>query len=41
MDSYYLSTSPNLEQMKTMLEQAFTEDYYRNTFLHSDQGWQY
>ena len=39
--AFNLSTSPNLEQMKTMLEQAFTEDYYRNTFLHSDQGWQY
>ena len=24
-----------------MLEQAFTEKYYKNTILHSDQGWQY
>ena len=24
-----------------MLEQAFTEKYYENTILHSDQGWQY
>ncbi|WP_129559159.1 IS3 family transposase [Streptococcus pneumoniae] len=39
--SYNLSTSPNLEQVKTMLEQAFTENYYENTILHSDQGWQY
>ena len=39
--SYNLSTSPNLVQMKAMLEQAFTENYYENTILHSDQGWQY
>ncbi len=39
--SYNLSTSPNLEQVKRMLEQAFTEKYYENTILHSDQGWQY
>ena len=36
-----LSTSPNLAQVKMMLEQAFTEKYYENTILHSDQGWQY
>ena len=24
-----------------MLEQAFTEEHYENTILHSDQGWQY
>ena len=35
------TTSPNLEQVKVMLEQAFTEKYYENTSLHSDQGWQY
>ena len=35
------TTSPNLEQVKVMLEQAFTEKYYENTILHSDQGWQY
>ncbi len=34
-------SSPNLKQLKTVLEQAFTRDYYGNTFLHSDQGWQY
>ena len=39
--SYSLSTSPNLVQMKAMLEQAFTENHYENTILHSDQGWQY
>ena len=36
-----LSTSPNLAQVKMMLEQAFKEKYYENTNLHSDQGWQY
>ena len=35
------TTSPNLEQVKVMLEQAFTEKYYENTILHSDQDWQY
>ncbi len=39
--AYNLSTSPNLEQGKAMLEQAFTEKHYENTILHSDQGWQY
>ena len=39
--AYHLSTSPNLEQVKAMLEQAFTEKYYEKTILHSDQGWQY
>ncbi|HEW1008555.1 TPA: transposase family protein, partial [Streptococcus pneumoniae] len=39
--AYNLSTSPNLEQVKSMLEQAFTEKHYENTILHSDQGWQY
>ena len=39
--AYNLSTSPNLEQVKTMLEQAFTDKHYENTTLHSDQGWQY
>ena len=39
--AYDLSCSPNLEQVKAMLEQAFTEKYYENTSLHSDQGWQY
>ena len=39
--AYNLSTSPNLAQVKTMLEQVFTEEHYENTILHSDQGWQY
>ena len=39
--AYNLSTSPNLAQVKTMLEQSFTEKHYENTILHSDQGWQY
>ncbi|CAL3559945.1 transposase-like protein, ISSpn1 ISSpn3 [Streptococcus pneumoniae] len=39
--AYNLSTSPNLEQGKAMLNQDFTEKHYENTILHSDQGWQY
>ena len=39
--AYNLSTSPNLEQVKAMLDQAFTEEHYENTILHSAQGWQY
>ena len=39
--AYNLSTSPNLEQVKAMLNQAFTEKHYDHTILHSDQGWQY
>ena len=39
--AFNLSCSPNLEQVQTMLEQAFTEEHYENTILHSDQGWQY
>lgn len=39
--AYQLSTSPNLEQIKTMLAQAFPDEHYDNTILHSDQGWQY
>ena len=35
---YNLSTSPNLAQVKMMLEQPFTEEYYVNTILHSDHG---
>ena len=38
--AYNLSRSPNLVQVKAMLEQAFTEEHYENTILHSDQGWQ-
>ena len=39
--AYNLSTSPKLEQVEAMLNQAFSEDHYTNTILHSDQGWQY
>ena len=39
--AFNLSCSPNLEQVQTMLEQAFTEKHYENTIFHSDQGWQY
>ena len=39
--AYTLSPSPNLKQVKDMLEQAFTEKQYEDTILHSDQGWQY
>ena len=39
--AFNLSCSPNLEQVQTMLEQAFTEKHYENAILHSDQGWQY
>ena len=39
--AFNLSCSPSLEQVQTMLEQAFTEKHYENTILHSDQGWQY
>ena len=39
--AYNLSTSPNLIQVKDMLEKTFTEEHYENTILHSDQGWQY
>ncbi|MGI0408164.1 IS3 family transposase [Streptococcus pneumoniae] len=39
--AFNLSCSPNLEQVQTMLEQAFKEKHYENTILHSDQGWQY
>ena len=39
--AYNLSTSPNLAQVKMMLEQAFTENHYEHTILHSDQGWHY
>ncbi|WP_129558608.1 IS3-like element ISSpn11 family transposase [Streptococcus pneumoniae] len=39
--AYNLSCSPNLEQVQTMLEQAFKEKHYENTILHSDQGCQY
>ena len=36
--AYNLSRSPNLLQVKTMLNEAFTDEKYENTILHSDQG---
>ena len=39
--AYQLLTSPNLEQIKQMLKQAFPDNRYDHTILHSDQGWQY
>lgn len=39
--AYNLSTSANLHQLNTMLEEAFSEESYLGTILHSDQGWQY
>ena len=39
--AFNLSRSPNLHQLKAMLNEAFTDDKYENTILHSDQGWQY
>ena len=41
MIDFTLSRSPNLMQVKSMLEKAFPEAAYPNTILHSDQGWQY
>ena len=38
---FTLSRSPNLMQVKSMLEKAFPEAAYPNTILHSDKGWQY
>lgn len=39
--AYNLSVSPNLQQLQTMLNEAFPEKTYQDTILHSDQGWQY
>ncbi|MGY3739132.1 IS3 family transposase [Granulicatella elegans] len=39
--AYNLSRSPDLLQVKTMLNEAFADENYENTILHSDQGWQY
>ena len=39
--AYQLSTSPNLEQIRLMLTQAFPDTHYNHTILHSDQCWQY
>lgn len=32
-----IARSPNLEQVKTMLEEAFTEKYQGSTILYRDQ----
>ena len=39
--AYNLSASPNLQQLTIMLEEAFPNESYQGTILHSDQGWQY
>ncbi|VTT06586.1 transposase IS861 orfB [Streptococcus dysgalactiae subsp. equisimilis] len=39
--AFNLSTSPNLQQIKDMLDEAFPDESYQGTILHSDQGWQY
>jgi len=40
--SYDLSLSPNLEQIRNMLDHAFEKfPYVEGLILHSDQGWQY
>jgi len=39
--NYTISRSPNLKQVKTMLEKTFPDKHYEGTILHSDQGWQY
>ncbi len=39
--NFTMSRSPDLKQVKTMLEKAFPADPYKGTILHSDQGWQY
>lgn len=36
-----LYLSPNLDQTRAMLQEAFTSEYYENTILHSDHGRQY
>ena len=40
--SWNISTSPNLEQIRDMLEKAYAKNPdLKGTILHSDQGWQY
>ncbi|WP_211494284.1 MULTISPECIES: DDE-type integrase/transposase/recombinase, partial [unclassified Fusobacterium] len=40
--SYDLSMSPNLKQIRNMLENAFKKfPTLEGLILHSDQGWQY
>ena len=38
---FTLSRSPDLKQVQTMLDKAFPAESYKDTILHSDQGWQY
>lgn len=38
---FTLSRSPDLKQVQTMLEKVFPAKSYKDTILHSDQGWQY
>ncbi len=37
--AFNLSCSTNVEQVQTMLEQAFTEKHHENTILHSYHSW--
>lgn len=39
--SYNISKSPNLEQIKDMLNKAFNNRDLEGLIFHSDQGWQY
>ena len=40
--SFNISTTPNFEQTKDMLNKAFEKyDNLNNLIFHSDQGWQY
>ena len=40
--SFNISTSPNFEQTKDMLNKAFDKyDNLNNLIIHSDQGWKY
>lgn len=38
---FTLSRSPDLKQVKNMLEKVFPAKSYSGTILHSDRGWQY
>lgn len=37
--NYTISRSPDLKQVKTMLEKTFPDKHYEGTILHSNQGW--
>lgn len=40
--SYNLSTSPNMEEIRNMLNKAFERfPFVQGLVMHSDQGWQY